>query len=68
VHLCLEVEDIPALRTTLIARGIETTKLLFGIDSSWKMWCKDPDGTPIEFYQSTAQSNQFTGQDCPVNW
>ena len=67
-HLCLEVEDIEALRGKLTEHGIETTDPKTGSDRSIQMWCKDPDGTKIEFHQYTEDSTQFTGEDCVVNW
>lgn len=67
-HLCLETDDIAALRSDLTARGIETTEPKLGADHSWQMWLKDPDGTAIEIHQYTPQSSQYTGGDCVVTW
>jgi len=67
-HFCLEVEDIDALREKLIQHGVEVTPKKLGCDQSWQCWCKDPDGTDVEFQQYTAQSTQFTRKNCTVDW
>jgi catechol 2,3-dioxygenase-like lactoylglutathione lyase family enzyme len=67
-HFCLEVEDIDVMRETLIRRGVEVTPKKLGCDQSWQCWCKDPDGTELEFQQYTAQSTQFTRKNCIVDW
>jgi catechol 2,3-dioxygenase-like lactoylglutathione lyase family enzyme len=67
-HLCLEVADLVEVRAKLSAFGVETTEPKLGADQSWQMWCKDPDGTPIEFHQYTPESLQRNGGDCVVNW
>lgn len=67
-HICLETDDLEALRRDLTAKGIETTEPKLGSDHSWQMWLRDPDGTAIEFHQYTAQSTQYTGGDCIVTW
>jgi lactoylglutathione lyase/glyoxylase I family protein len=67
-HFCLEVENIDALREKLLARGIAVTPKKLGCDQSWQCWCKDPDGTELEFQQYTPQSSQFTKTDCVVDW
>jgi len=67
-HLCLEVEDIDALRDALVKWGVEVTPKKKGCDQTWQCWCKDPDGTDVEFQQYTAQSSQFTRAQCLVNW
>lgn len=67
-HLCLETDDIEAMRRRLTASGVETTEPKLGSDHSWQMWLRDPDGTAIEFHQYTSQSTQYTGDDCIVTW
>lgn len=67
-HICLETDDIQAMRTRLTSQGIETTEPKLGADHSWQMWLYDPDGTAIEFHQYTPQSTQYTGEDCLVDW
>ena len=67
-HFCLEVEDIDALRDTLIKRGVEVTPKKKGCDQTWQCWCKDPDGIDFEFHQYTDQSSQITGKNCIVDW
>jgi lactoylglutathione lyase/glyoxylase I family protein len=67
-HFCLEVADIDGLREKLLARGVEVTPKKLGCDQTWQCWCKDPDGTEVEFQQYTPQSSQFTKTDCIVDW
>jgi catechol 2,3-dioxygenase-like lactoylglutathione lyase family enzyme len=67
-HICLETDDLDAVRKRLTASGIETTEPKLGSDRSWQMWLSDPDGTAIEFHQYTPESTQHTGEDCEVTW
>ena len=67
-HFCLEVEDIDAMRDALIKRGVEATQKKLGCDQTWQFWCKDPDGTDLEFQQYTAQSSQLIRKNCIVDW
>lgn len=67
-HLCLETDDIDALRSHLESSGVTVTEKKLGADQSWQIWCKDPDGTDIEFHQYTPASSQLTGTVCHVNW
>ena len=69
-HVCLETDDIAALAKHLHSAGVETRtpEPIMGADDSWQIWCKDPDGTDIEFHQFTPTSRQFTGEPCMVNW
>ncbi|HEY5043042.1 MAG TPA: VOC family protein [Verrucomicrobiae bacterium] len=67
-HVCLEVEDIDVLRDALIKRGVEVTPKKLGCDETWQCWCKDPDGTEVEFQQYTPRSSQFTKTNCIVDW
>ena len=67
-HFCLEVEDIDAMRDALIKHGVEVTPKKLGCDQTWQCWCKDPDGTDVEFQQYTTQSSQFTRKNCIVDW
>ncbi len=67
-HICFEVGDIEALRELLVTKGIAVTDKKLGVDHSWQVWCKDPDGVDVEFHQYTPESSQFTGANCVVNW
>ena len=67
-HLCLEVDDLDALRDELVRRGVTVTAKKQGCDQTWQFWCKDPDGTDVEFQQYTTQSSQFTRTPCIVDW
>jgi catechol 2,3-dioxygenase-like lactoylglutathione lyase family enzyme len=67
-HLCLEVDDLDALRDRLIQLGVKVTAKKKGCDQTWQFWCQDPDGTEVEFQQYTDQSSQFTRTQCIVDW
>jgi glyoxylase I family protein len=67
-HFCLEVENIDAMRDALIKRGVEVTPKKLGCDQTWQCWCKDPDGTEVEFQQYTPRSSQLTKTNCVVDW
>lgn len=67
-HFCLEVESVADTHSHLRAAGIDVTEPKLGADHSWQCWCKDPDGTSIEFHEYTAESCQRTGRPCVVNW
>jgi glyoxylase I family protein len=67
-HLCLEVDDLDAMREALIKHGVEVKPKKKGCDQTWQFWCQDPDGTDVEFQQYTDQSSQFTRTQCIVDW
>jgi len=67
-HLCLEVEDMDALRAQLNLHDIAVTPKKLGCDQTWQCWCKDPDGTEVEFQQYTPESSQLHAKDCVVDW
>jgi glyoxylase I family protein len=67
-HICLEVDSVTSIRKLLLSRGVPVTDPKLGADSSWQVWCKDPDGTDIELHEYTAQSSQRTGAECVVDW
>ncbi len=67
-HLCLEVEDMDALRAALDLHDVAVTPKKLGCDHTWQCWCKDPDGTDVEFQQYTPNSSQLHAKDCIVDW
>lgn len=67
-HFCLEVDDINQVEEQLNKHGVENWGKKFGADNSWQLWTKDPNGVAIEFHQYTAESCQYTGKNCPVDW
>ncbi len=67
-HFCLEVDDINELEAQLNKHGVENWGKKLGADHSWQLWTKDPNGVAIEFHQYTADSCQFTGAECLVDW
>ncbi len=62
-HLALIVDDIHAMREHLASHGapIDTEPEL-GVDNTWQMWSRDPDGNKIEFMQYTDKSFQLVGR------
>jgi len=67
-HLCLEVSDIDLVIEQARANGYEITDKQKGVDNTWQSWMHDPSGVSIELFQYTANSSQFSGDDCIVNW
>jgi len=67
-HLCLEAENLDVLRETLLTQGVSVTPKKLGCDQTWQCWCKDPDGTELEFQQYTLQSSQHSRKPCVVDW
>jgi len=67
-HFCLEVDDIDAIIDRLQKKGVTVRQKKLGCDQSWQCWCKDPDGTDVEFQQYTPKSSQFTRADCIADW
>ena len=57
-HFCLEVDDIRAAADALNAAGIELGEIRRGMDHSWQVWLKDPDGNEIELHEYTDESWQ----------
>lgn len=67
-HFCLEVTDLDAVERRLAQSGVASHGKQRGVDHSWQLWCRDPDGIEIEFHQYTSTSSQTTGIDCTANW
>ena len=55
-------------RDLLIKHGVAVTPKKLACDQTWQCWCKDPDGTDVEFQQYTPKSSQFTRANCSVDW
>jgi len=67
-HFCLEVEDIDTAIAQIRSKGWAIGDKRFGCDKAWQAWMKDPNGVDIEIMQYTAESSQFTGAACHVDW
>ena len=63
-HFAIEVEDVEAVRNTLVGKGVEVTEKRLGGDNTWMVTCHDPNGIFIEFHEYTAQSMQKIGGTC----
>lgn len=66
-HLCLQTNNIDAVRASLGKAGYKATEKKMGADQSWQSWVTDPCGVKIEFHQYTAKSSQCTGADCMLD-
>ncbi|MCH8556639.1 MAG: VOC family protein [Balneolia bacterium] len=67
-HLAIETDDIEKVITELRAHGFKATDKKLGGDHTWQSWTEDPSGVRIEFHQYTADSMQFKGGICEVDW
>lgn len=64
-HYSLQVSDLKAFRDQVIARGgalYIDRDIEMGMDNTWVMWMKDPDGNPFEIMEYTADSYQVIGR------
>ena len=64
-HYSLQVSDLKAFREQVIARGgapYIDRDISLGIDNTWVMWMKDPDGNPFEIMEYTDKSYQVIGR------
>lgn len=67
-HFCLEADDLPALRASLVKKGITATEVKLGSDRSHQFWIDAPGNLRIEFHQYTPESYQMNGGICQVQW
>ena len=62
-HFALAVDDIHALRDELLKKGVVIDSgPTYGVEGTWQMWTRDPDGNQIEWMQYTSESLQLTGR------
>ena len=67
-HFALQVEDVDAAREHLLAAGIEVTEKELGVDKTWMITCRDPNGVYIELHQYTEHSLQHRGGTCHIDY
>ena len=67
-HFALQVEDVDETRERLVDAGIEVTPRELGVDHTWMVTCRDPNGVYIEFHQYTEDSLQFRGGECRIDY
>lgn len=67
-HFALQVEDIDRAREQLLNAGIETSDKELGVDQTWMITCRDPNGVYIELHQYTEQSLQHRGGTCHLDY
>ena len=58
MHLCLQIDDLPAYVAQLVERGIEVSEPTRGSDHNLQAWVHDPDGNAIELMQIDPSSPQ----------
>lgn len=67
-HFALQVTDIDTAYGTLAAAGIEVTPKELGVDHTWMVTCRDPNGIFIELHQYTDDSLQRRGGTCCIDY
>lgn len=64
-HYSLQASDLKKFREQVIARGgapYIDKEIAMGMDNTWVMWMKDPDGNPFEIMEYTPDSYQVKGR------
>jgi catechol 2,3-dioxygenase-like lactoylglutathione lyase family enzyme len=67
-HFALQVADIDTAYNALVAAGIEVTQKALGVDHTWMVTCRDPNGVFIELHQYTDNSLQRRGGTCCIDY
>jgi catechol 2,3-dioxygenase-like lactoylglutathione lyase family enzyme len=67
-HFALEVSDVEIERKALLAAGVEVTDKTLGVDHTWMVTCRDPNGIFIELHQYTQNSMQKAGGMCRIDY
>lgn len=67
-HFAMEVEDVGAVRETLLKHNVEVTEKELGGDNAWMVSCHDPNGIFIEFHEYTENSMQKVGGTCIIDY
>ncbi len=67
-HFALQVADIDTAFKALAAAGIDVTRKELGVDHTWMITCRDPNGIFIELHQYTDHSLQRQGGTCCIDY
>ena len=67
-HFALQVNDVDRMRELLLAANIDVTAKELGVDHTWMITCRDPNGVFIELHQYTGQSLQHRGGTCCIDY
>jgi catechol 2,3-dioxygenase-like lactoylglutathione lyase family enzyme len=67
-HFALQVEDIDLAQQTLENAGVTVTPKEMGVDHTWMITCRDPNGVYIELHQYTGDSMQHRGGTCCIDY
>ena len=67
-HFALQVSDIDLARSQLLAAGVDISEKELGVDHTWMITCRDPNGVFIELHQYTDRSLQHTGGTCTIDY
>lgn len=67
-HFALQISDVDSAREQLANAGIEVTQKELGVDKTWMITCRDPNGVFIELHQYTDDSLQQRGGTCCIDY
>jgi len=67
-HFALQVADIEAASVALREAGIDSSPAELGVDHTWMVTCRDPNGVYIELHQYTRDSLQHRGGSCCIDY
>lgn len=67
-HFALQVSDIEAAHSLLQRSNVQVTDKELGVDHTWMVTCRDPNGVYIELHQYTEHSLQHRGGTCCIDY
>ena len=67
-HFTFEVEDVDEVYAGLSRGGVAVTEKTLGVDHTWMVTCRDPNGVYIELHQYTEESMQHRGGTCRIDY
>lgn len=67
-HFALQVSDIDAAYSLLQRSNVQVTDKELGVDNTWMVTCRDPNGVLIELHQYTQDSLQHRGGTCCIDY
>jgi glyoxylase I family protein len=67
-HFALQVTDVNEARDRLRRAGIEASEKELGVDHTWMVTCRDPNGVYLELHQYSEDSLQQRGGVCQIDY
>ena len=67
-HFALQVSDIDAAHDLLQQANVQVSDKELGVDHTWMVTCRDPNGVYIELHQYTDDSMQHRGGTCYIDY